>query len=252
MAHTSSISYDAIRELDEVGRKNVVPEMSITSYMMPISFKDAFAPIKMEHIRNIMVEPSRALRALRRDTRIRVKNIHTGVRFEFKTKINSARFVGATNNAMSMSIGDKRARVYCIDGEEYVFEYDGHDRPTSSDFVSYPNSSMGNEVIEVVSSTGERTPHYSYLSVAKQLGLLIRHITEEESREKKGELAKGYVFGKKVYTIEFGGRRRKEVQGRCIRCHWKGIYDKDGDWEKISRINVTRLSHEPIIRNTPY
>ena len=168
-----------------------------------------------------------------------MKNIRTGVRFEFKTMINSARFVGATNNAMSMSIGDKRARVYCIDGEEYVFEYDGHDRPKSSDFISYPNSSMGNEVIEVVSSTGERTIHYSYLSVAKQIGLLIRHVMEEEKREKKGEMAKNYILGKEMYTLEFGNKEREKYFSRGIVCHWKGIYDDDGDWEKIRRIKVT-------------
>ena len=189
----------------------------------------------MAHTSSIMDAP---IRVLSRGTRIRIKNIHTGVRFEFATKLNSARFVGATNNAMRMSIGDKRARVYCIDGEEYVFEYDGEDRLTNHEDMVYPDSLLRNEVIEVVSSNGERTPLYSYLSAAKHLGLLIRHIMEEENSEGRGAIARVFVIGKKRYTIEFGGRKRKESQGKGIHCRWKGIYD--GDWEKIHRINVTR------------
>ena len=235
MAH----KYESIRELDdEMNGGKRETEMSIEKYMIPPPFWELGGSIKDEDEEEVRYEPYRPPRLANSSNRIRVKNICTGVRFEFKTMINSARFVGATNNALSMSIGDKRARVYCIDGEEYVFEYDGHDRPKSSDFISYPNSSMGNEVIEVVSSTGERTIHYSYLSVARQLGLLIRHVMEEEEREKKGEMAKNYILGKEMYTLEFGNREREKYFSRGIVCHWKGIYDKDGDWEKIRRIKV--------------
>ena len=171
-------------------------------------------------------------------TRIKVKNIHTGVSFEFSTLINSARFVGTTDNVMRYEVRNKEARVFCIDGEEYVFVYDEEERPIMQEYKRHPPLAKG--LIEVVSSTGERTPLYSYLSAARHLGLLIRHVMEEERRGEKRELASRYVIGKKVYTIEFGGERRKMSQSKGIRCHWKGIYDREGDWEKIHRINVTR------------
>ena len=126
--------------------------------------------------------------------------------------------------------------MFCIDGEEYVFVYDDEERPITQEYKRHPPLVKG--IIEVVSSTGERTPLYSYLSAARHLGLLIGHVLEEEKREGKRELAKGYVIGKKVYTIEFGGRKRKKSQGKGICCRWKGIYDRD--WGKIHHINVTR------------
>ena len=169
--------------------------------------------------------------------RIRVKNIYTGVSFEFSKLVNSARFLGATGNNVRYGIMDEVARVYCIDGEEYVFVYDDKERPMEG---SSRGPSLSNGLVEVVSSTGERTPFFSYLSVAKHLGLLVGHVLEEEKRARKRELAKGYVIGKKVYTIEFDGERRKKSQSKGICCYWKGIYDREGDWGKIHCINVTR------------
>ena len=233
MAHASSIAYDAIRELDEAtrGDQDVVPEMSIASYMMAAPFKEVNIPVKMEHIRNIMLTPTRVANSR---TRIKVKNIHTDVSFEFTAMINSARFVGVTNNAMRYAISDEQARVYCVDGEEYVFVYDDEERPIERGISRGPPLVRG--LIEVVSSTGRRTMHYSYLSAAKNLGLLIGHVIEEENRARRGELAKGYVVGKEVYTIEFDGKRRDKSHSKGIRCCWKGIYDG----EKIHRVNVTR------------
>ena len=151
---------------------------------------------------------------------------------------------------MSYGINDEKARVYLIDGEEYVFVYDDEERPMEGYSTGLP---LANGLIEVVSSTGRRTPHNSYLSVAKHLGLLVRHVMEEEKRWKNNQFAKRYVTGKVVYTIEFDGEgSRDEDHSSGIRCHWKGIYDRDGDWEKIRRINVTRPSHKPIIGNNSY
>ena len=238
--------YDSIRELDDEAVGNLrLPEMAITSYMKPPSFVDVFTPVKMDHIRNIMITPAKVANS---SNRIRVKNTYTGVSFEFATMINSARFLGATFANMRYGINDEVARVYRVDEEEYVFVYDDKERPMER----HSGCPSLNGLVEVVSSMGERTPFFSYLSVAKHLGLLVGHVMEEEKRAKKGELAKRYVVGKKEYTMEFGGEEREKYFGRGIRCHWKGIYDKDGDWEKISRINVSRPSHEPIIGNNPY
>ena len=230
MAHTN---YDSIRELDEEGRngRRELRMISIADYMIPPTFKEPFTPIEMDHIRNIMITPTRLANS---SNRIRVKNIYTNVSIEFDKMINAARFVGTTGANMRCGIGNEIAKTYCIGGEEYVFEYDDKERPTQG-FSTEPSL---NGSVEVVSNTGERYPFFTYLSVAKHLGLLVGHVMEEEKRARKGELARGYVIGKKVYTIEFGGRKRNKSQGKGIHCHWKGIYD--GDWEKIHCIRVTR------------
>ena len=178
------------------------------------------------------------IKTVNRETRKRVKNINTGVSFEFCTHVEAARFVGTTDGYMRYAIRDEQARVFCIDGEEYVFVYDGEERPIMQEYERLPT--LANGLIEAVSSTGERTQLHSYLSAARFFGLLIGHVLEEERRGERRELAKGYVIGKKVYTMEFGGRKRNKSQGKGICCHWKGIYDREGDWEKIRRINVTR------------
>ena len=216
------------------GNHILAPEMSIESYMMPPTFVDVLAPIEIRE-----VTPSWGLtrKTANGSNRVRVKNINTGVSFEFTTMINAARFLGVTDNTMRYSINDEEARVYLIDGEEYVFTYDDDERSIEQGIRRGTIIAKG--MIEVVSSTGEKTTHYSYLSVAKQLGLLIRHVIEEERRAEKGEMAKNYIVGKEIFTLEFGGEEREKCFGRGIRCHWKGIYDKDGDWEKICRINVT-------------
>ena len=234
MAHTSSI-YDSIRELDEERRVNreAAPEMSIVNYMVPPPFWELGGSLEMEEIRD---EPIGATKVANSSNRIRVKNIYTNVSFEFDKMINAARFVGTTGANMRCGIAYEIARTYRIGGEEYVFEYDGKERPTKG-FSTEPSL---NGLVEVVSSTGERTPFFSYLSVAKHLGLLVGHVMEEEKRAKKVEMAKNYMVGKEMFTLEFGGEEREKYFGRGIICHWKGIYDREGDWGKIHRINVTR------------
>ena len=54
--------------------------------------------------------------------RIRVKNIYTGVSFEFSKMINAARFVGTTGSNVRSGITYEVARVYCIDGKS-TFSY---------------------------------------------------------------------------------------------------------------------------------
>ena len=51
----------------------------------------------MAHTSSIMDAP---IKVINRETRIRIKNIHTGVSFEFSTLTNSARFVGTTDSYM--------------------------------------------------------------------------------------------------------------------------------------------------------
>ena len=234
MAHTSSI-YDSIRELDEErrGNREAAPEMSIVNYMVPPPFWELGGSLEMEEIKD---EPIRPTKIANKSNRIRVKNIRTGVSFEFLAMINAARFVGTTGANMRCGIAYEIARTYCMGGEEYVFVYDDKDRPTQG-FSTEPSL---NGLVEVVSSTGRRRQFDSYLSVARQLGLLVGHVIEEEKRWKNNQFAKRYVTGKENYTIEFEGEERDKDCSGGIVCHWKGIYDKDGDWEKISRINVTR------------
>ena len=232
MAH----KYDSIRELDrEGGEDRVVPELSIEGYMVPPPFEETKVQ-KMEHIRNIMITSERVAN---RSNRIRVENVCTGVLFEFDKMVDSARFLGVSPGNMRHGINYEVARVHRVGEEEYVFVYDGKERQMEGYATCPPSSGL----VEVVSSSGERTPFSSYFSVAKHLGLLIGHVQEEKKRASNREPSRGYVFGKERYTLEFGGKRRKRSIGKDIVCHWKGIYDKDGDWEKIDRIRVTRKLH---------
>ena len=238
--------YDSIRELDEelVGGWRL-PEMSVIDYMVSPSFEAPFTPMKMDNIRNIMITSTRGANSSYRkrfvkgansSNRIRVKNIRTGVLIEFDKMINAARFVGTTGANMRCGIAYETARVYRVGEEEYVFEYDGKERPLEDG----SRWSSLNGLVEVVSSTGRRRQFDSYLLVARQLGLLVGHVIEEEKRWKNNQFAKRYITGKENYTIEFEGEERDKDRSSGIVCHWKGIYDKDGDWEKISRIKVTR------------
>ena len=224
-------TYDSIRELDKERRGNrvAVPEMSVENYMIPPPFWELGSSIKEEDGE----EPSRPVKCANRDTRIRVKNVRTGVSFEFLAMINAARFVGTTGGNMRCGIAYVEAKMYRVGEEEYVFEYDGVERPTQG----YSTEPLLTSSIGIVSSTGERTLLFSYLSVAKYLGLLIGHVEEEEKRAREGEPSRRYALGKKRYTLEFDGERREGWPSRDIVCHWKGIYD--GGWEKISRIKVT-------------
>ena len=228
-------TYDSIRELDEeVNGGQRLPEMSITNYMIPPTFWELGGSPKEEEeeVRDELIRPTRLAN---KSNRIRVKNIRTGVSFEFSAMANAARFLGATRANMSYGIVDEVARVYCVGEEEYVFEYDGVERPMERS----SSQRVLNGLVEVVSSTGRRRRFDSYLSVARQLGLLVGHVMEEEKRWKNNQFAKRYVTGKEDYTIEFEGEERDKDRSSGIVCHWKGIYDEDGDWGRISRIKVT-------------
>ena len=247
MAH----KYNSIRELDDVvAGWTRLPEMSIERYMVPPPFEAPFTPVKMDHIRNIMVTPTKGVNSSNRkefvkcansSNRIRVKNIRTGVLIEFDKMINAVRFVGTTGPNMRCGIGYETARVYRVGEEEFIFEYDGKERPLEDG--SRWSSLDG--LVEVVSSTGRRRRFDSYLSVARQLGLLVGHVIEEEKRWNNNQFAKRYVTGKEDYTIEFKGEGRDKDRSSGIVCHWKGIYD--GDWERIRGIKVTY--GKPIMRD---
>ena len=267
--------YELIRELDEEmnGEKRKM-EMSIEKYMEPQPFRK-LGPWGEEEIEGTTIGyvcnereaclskrgkrwkavPEMSIekyeneerckgegyqsREANESDRIRVKNIRTGLLFEFSTMVNSARFLGATRANMSYGIRDEVARIYRVGEEEFVFEYNGEERPT----VGYSTCPLLNGFAEVVSSTGKRRRFDSYLSVASQLGLLVGHIIEEEKRWKNNQFAKRYICGKYGYTIEFNGEERDIDNGRGIHCYWKGIYD--GDWGNISRINVTQGNPQP-------
>ena len=234
--------YDSIRELDvEATGWMRQPEMSIANYVVPPPFWELGGSPEVEEIRD---EPIRPTKVANSSNRIRVKNIHTGVLFEFDKMIDAARFVGTTGANMRCGIAYETARVYRVGEEEYVFEYDGKERPLEDG----SRWSSLNGLVVAVSSTGEKTPFLTYISIAKHLGLLVGHIMEEEKKAQNGELASMFILGKKVFTIEFEGKSRKRRSGRGIVCHWKGIYDKDGGWEKIHRIKVT--NGKPILRNS--
>ena len=260
MAHR----YESIRELDEEmnGEKRLL-EMSIEKYMEPRPFRK-LGPWGEEEIEETTIgyvcnereaclskrwkavpdtliekyekeeEEGFQLREANKSNRIRAKNVGNGVSFEFSAMANSARFLGATRANMSYGIRDKVARVYRVGEDEFVFEYDGVERPMERS----SSQRMMNGFAEVVSSTGRRSRRFdSYLSVAKQLGLLVGHVIEEEKRCKNNQFAKRYVCGKYGYTIEFNGGGR-DIDNSCgIVCHWKGIYD--GNYEGICGVRVT-------------
>ena len=250
MAH----KYDSIRELDnEVVGLTRLPEMSVENYMIPPPFRElGGSPIKMDHIRNIMITPRMGensscpkefVKCANSSNQTRVKNICSGVLIEFDKMINAARFVGTTGANMRCGFGYEIARVYRVGEKEYVFEYDGVERPLEDG--SRCSSLDGS--VTVVSGEGERIHFPSYLSIAKYLGLLIGHIYEERKRV----LAKKYVLGKETFTLEFGGKKRVIDGGRGIHCRWKGIYDED--FEEIGGVGGIKVTYgKPIIRDDSY
>ena len=174
-----------------------------------------------------------------RSNRVRVKNVYTGVLFEFTIISNSARFLGATHNNMRYGIKDKVARVFCVGQDKFVFEYDGVERPSGYDV----EEKVLDGFVEVVWGGGDRERFDSYLSVAIHLGLLIGHIIEEEGRWRDKKLAKTYTIGKKCCTLEFNGEMRKKDYGKGIVSHWMGIY---GDWRKVRKVVITQGNPQPV------
>ena len=262
MAHR----YQSIRELDEEknGGKRVM-EMSIEKYMEPQPFRK-LGPWGEEEIEETtigyvcnereaclskrgkrwkavpptfgkpgdLIEEERVTQyptgLANRSNRVRVKNVYTGVLFEFSIISNSARFLGATHNNMRYGILDGVARVFCVGQDKFVFEYDGVERPSGYDV----EEKVLDGFLEVVWSSGHTERFDSYISVAIRLGLLIGHIMEEEKRE----LARTFSIGKKCCTLEFNGERRQKDYGRSIVSHWMGIYGID--WEKVNKVAITQ------------
>ena len=219
MAHR----YELIRELDEEmngGKREM--EMSIEKYMVPPPFWELGASIKEDEEEERCVTRYTTNLA-NRSNRVRVKNVYTGVLFEFTLISNSARFMGATHNNMRYGIKDKVARVFCVGKDKFVFEYDGVERPSGCD----AEEKVLYGLVEVVWGSGLRERFNSYLSVAIHLGLLIGHIMEEEDGWRDKKLAKTYIIGKKYCTLEFNGEMRKKDYGKGIVCHWRGIYEGD-------------------------
>ena len=243
MAHR----YELIRELDDEmngGKRRM--EMSIEKYMIPPSFWELGASIdKYEAEERCKEEemivsqcPGHYPRNLANGSnRVRVKNVYTGVLFEFTSMLNSARFMGATYSNMRYGIIDKEARVFSVGQDKFVFEYDGVERRNAYNVVERVLDGF----VEVVWSSGLRERFDSYLSVAIHLGLLIGHIMEEEDRCE--ELARRYIIGKKCCTLEFNGERREKYCGNGIVSHWMGLYV--GDWEKV-KVKITQGNPQPV------
>ena len=175
-----------------------------------------------------------------RSNRIRVKNVYTGVLFEFSTMLNSARIMGATRNNMTFGIIDEVARVFRVGQDKFVFEYDGVERPSGYDV----EEKVLDGFVEVVWGGGDRERFDSYLSVAIHLGLLIGHIMEAEDRWIGKKLAKVYVIGKKCCTLEFNGERRQVDYCKGIVSHWMGLYE--GDWRKVRKVVITQGNTQPV------
>ena len=268
MAHT----YESIRELDdEINGYNRVMEMSIEKYMEQQPFRklcpwggeeieetsigyvcnereaclskrwkaETVVPISEKEGRcekKEMCVIQYPTDLANRSNRVRVKNVCTGVLFEFPIMSNSARFLGATRKNMTFGILDKVAKVFCVGQEKFVFEYDGVERPSGYDV----EEKVLDGFVEVVWGSGLRERFDSYLSVAMHLGLLIGHVKEEEDRWRDKKLAKKYTIGRKCCTLEFNGERRQMDCGKGIFSHWKGIYDRN--YEGIERIMVTQSS----------
>ena len=162
-----------------------------------------------------------------RDTRIGIKNINSGELINFSTRIESARFVGISDGRVKYEMKNLQATVFCIDGEEYVFVYDDKERPIKSEYKScMVHPPLTWEMIEAVSKIGERTPLYLYLTAGRFFGLLIGDVQEEESRGRKGALARVFIVDGEEYTMEFGERERKKNGCKGIHCRWRGLYDR--------------------------
>ena len=261
MAHT----YQSIRELDvEKNGENRLIEMSIEKYMEPQPFRK-LGPWGQEEMEETTVGYICNEREVKRDrearlskegeercvrqyatglanssNRVRVKNVDTGVLFEFPTMSNSARFIGATRKNMTFGILDKEARVFRAGQAKFVFEYDGVERP--SRYVD--ECRVLNGFAEVVWDSGLRERFDSYVSVAIHLGLLIGHIVEEKDRWRDKKLAKKYTIGRKYCTLEFNGERRQMDCRNGIVPHWRGIYV--GDWKRLN-VWITQGNPQPML-----
>ena len=119
--------YDLVRELDEEmngGKRKM--EMSIENYMIPPPFWKLGASIE-KYEKEVRCEKEERCvtqyptNLVNRSNRVRVKNVFTGVLFEFTIMSNSARFLGATHNNMRWGIKDEVARVFCVGRDEFVF-----------------------------------------------------------------------------------------------------------------------------------
>ena len=238
--------YESIRELDDEkngGKREM--KMSIEKYMIPPPFWKLGASIEKYEKEERCGEEERCVtqyptNLANRSNRIRVKNVYTGVLFEFTLISNSARFMGATHNNMRYGIKDKVARVFCVGQDKFVFEYDGVERPSGYDV----EEKVLDGFVEVVWGSGLRERFDSYLSVAIHLGLLIGHIMEEEDRWRDKKLAKTYTIGKKYCTLEFNGERRQMDCSKGIVSHWMGLYV--GDWEKVRKVMITYGNPQPV------
>ena len=255
MAHR----FESVKELDEEvnGGKRVMG-MSIEKYMKPRPFRK-IGPWGKEEIEETTIGyvcneeeaclskrwkeervERRPTNLANRSNRVRVKNVHTGVLFEFSIISNSARFMGAKHNNMRYGILDEEARVFCVGQDKFVFEYDGVERPCGCDV----GEKFLDGFVEVVWGSGNTERFDSYLSVAIHLGLLIGHIIEEEDRWRDKKLAKTYTIGKECCTLEFNGERRQKDYGKGIVSHWKGLYV--GDWRKVRKVAITQGNPQPV------
>ena len=221
-------------------RGKELPEIKMLSYEEPDVDGDGNIVVMEEYKKERCVRQYPTGLA-NRSNRVRVKNVYTGVLFEFSIISNSARFLGATHNNMRYGIIDEVARVYSVGKDKFVFEYDGMERRNGCVI----EEKVLDGFVEVVWGSGLRERFDSYLSVAIHLGLLIWHVMEEESRWRdKKKLAKRYAIGKECCTLEFNGERRQMDYGKCIVSHWMGLYV--GDWGKVRKVTITRGNPQPL------
>ena len=226
------------KAVPDIKRWKAVPDMLIPpSWELDASIEEYEKREKEERLGGCV--KWRPTNLANRSNRVRVKNVHTGVLFEFTIISNSARFMGATHNNMRYGILDKVARVFRVGQDKFVFEYDGVERPSGYDV----EEKVLDGFVEVVWGLEDRERFDSYLLVAIHLGLLIGHIMEEEGRWRDGKLAKTYVIGKKHCTLEFNGERRQRDCGNGIVSHWMGLYE--GDWEKVRKVVITQGNPQP-------
>ena len=197
--------------------------------------------IQMEEYKNGRVGGRYQMGKADRSNRVRVKNVYTGVLFEFSIMSNSARFLGVGHNIMRYGTMYESARVFRVGRDRFVFEYDGVERHSGYCDVE---EKVLDGFVEVVWGSGLRERFDSYLSVAIHIGLLIGYIVEEEDRWRGGKLAKRYKVGKKYCTLEFNGESRENDYGKCIVSHWMGLYV--GDWEKVRKVTITQGNSQPL------
>ena len=215
-------------------KEYVEEEEQISDKFDEIRRMDALHSTQKEEKKVIKCVQARAPEANKSNC-IRVKDINNGDLIEFSKMVEAARFLGTYVSYMRKGIGYDLAMVYRVGGKEFVFEYDGKERPLLDGCKLHEEGTK----ISAVPVKGTRKEYTSYFALARHLGLLVGEVIEDSKRAR----ARIFVMNGEEFTLEFGGERREITPSWKIVCRWRGIYD--GNFEGISGIIVTKGNPQP-------